>query len=78
MGEAPGEVFEPAGDGSALAEYAGKTLVQGEPDASSFPSAGLRNTFEARGYTGWDVPSLACVLGIRTAIPFASQQFPFR
>ncbi|MDI1288706.1 MAG: glutamine synthetase III, partial [bacterium] len=41
--------FEPVGDGSALAEFAGKTLVQGEPDASSFPSGGLRNTFEARG-----------------------------
>ncbi len=54
--------FEPVGDGSALAEFAGKTLVQGEPDASSFPSGGLRNTFEARGYTGWDVTSPAYVL----------------
>ena len=54
--------LEPAGDGSALAEFAGKTLVQGEPDASSFPSGGLRNTFEARGYTGWDVTSPAYVL----------------
>jgi glutamine synthetase len=54
--------FEPVGDGSALAEFAGKTLVQGEPDASSFPNGGLRNTFEARGYTGWDVTSPAYVL----------------
>src|SRR6476661_2435079 len=54
--------LEPVGDGSALAEFAGKTLVQGEPDASSFPSGGLRNTFEARGYTGWDVTSPAYVL----------------
>ncbi|MFF2027472.1 glutamine synthetase III, partial [Streptomyces sp. NPDC058171] len=54
--------FDPVGDGSALAEFAGKTLVQGEPDASSFPNGGLRNTFEARGYTGWDVTSPAYVL----------------
>ena len=54
--------FEPVGDGSSLAEFAGKTLVQGEPDASSFPNGGLRNTFEARGYTGWDVTSPAYVL----------------
>ena len=65
--------LEPAGDGSALAEFAGKTLTQGEPDASSFPSGGLRNTFEARGYTGWDVTSPAYVLespnGITLCIP---------
>ncbi|MGO4258189.1 glutamine synthetase III family protein [Marmoricola sp. RAF53] len=54
--------LEPAGDGSALAEFSGKTLIQGEPDASSFPNGGLRNTFEARGYTGWDVMSPAYVL----------------
>ncbi len=54
--------LEPLSDGSALAEFAGKTLIQGEPDASSFPSGGLRNTFEARGYTGWDVTSPAYVL----------------
>ena len=54
--------FEPVGDGTSLAEFAGKTLVQGEPDASSFPNGGLRNTFEARGYTGWDVTSPAYVL----------------
>jgi len=54
--------LEPESDGTALAEFAGKTLVQGEPDASSFPNGGLRNTFEARGYTGWDVTSPAYVL----------------
>src|SRR6187402_3596977 len=54
--------FDPVGDGSALAEFAGKTLIQGEPDASSFPNGGLRNTFEARGYTIWDVTSPAYIL----------------
>jgi glutamine synthetase len=54
--------LEPGSDGSALADFAGKVLVQGEPDASSFPNGGLRNTFEARGYTGWDVTSPAYVL----------------
>jgi len=54
--------LEPVADGSALAEFAGKTLIQGEPDASSFPNGGLRNTFEARGYTGWDITSPAYVL----------------
>ncbi|PZS27053.1 MAG: glutamine synthetase type III, partial [Pseudonocardiales bacterium] len=54
--------LEPVSDGSALAEFGGKSLIQGEPDASSFPSGGLRNTFEARGYTGWDVTSPAYVL----------------
>jgi len=54
--------LEPVSDGQALAEFAGKTLIQGEPDASSFPSGGLRSTFEARGYTGWDVTSPAYVL----------------
>src|SRR3984885_1697899 len=54
--------FEPGGDGSAIAEFAGKTLTQGEPDASSFPNGGLRATFEARGYPGWDVTSPAYIL----------------
>ena len=54
--------LDPVGDGTALASFSGKTLVQGEPDASSFPNGGLRNTFEARGYTGWDVMSPAYVL----------------
>ena len=47
----------PTGDGQTIAEFSGRNLVQGEPDASSFPSGGLRATFEARGYTGWDVTS---------------------
>jgi glutamine synthetase len=54
--------FEPVGDGTALAEFSGKELIQGEPDASSFPSGGIRATFEARGYTAWDPTSPAFVL----------------
>lgn len=54
--------FEPGSDGASIAEFGGKALVQGEPDASSFPSGGLRNTFEARGYTGWDCTSPAYIL----------------
>ena len=54
--------FEPGTDGSAIAEFQGKTLTQGEPDASSFPNGGLRATFEARGYTGWDATSPAYIL----------------
>ncbi|MBG3877618.1 glutamine synthetase type III [Desulfovibrio oxamicus] len=52
----------PDGKGGALAEFSGKLLIQGEPDASSFPSGGLRATFEARGYTAWDVSSPAYIL----------------
>jgi glutamine synthetase len=52
----------PDGDGGAMAEFSGKMLIQGEPDASSFPSGGLRVTFEARGYTAWDVTSPAYLL----------------
>src|SRR4051812_30344081 len=47
----------PTGDGATLAEFSGRNLIQGEPDASSFPSGGVRATFEARGYTAWDVTS---------------------
>jgi glutamine synthetase len=54
--------FEPGEDGGSIAEFQGKTLIQGEPDASSFPNGGLRATFEARGYTGWDVTSPAYIL----------------
>jgi glutamine synthetase len=54
--------LEPGGDGSSIAEFAGKTLTQGEPDASSFPNGGLRATAAARGYTGWDVTSPAYIL----------------
>ncbi|MDA3895054.1 MAG: glutamine synthetase III [Desulfobacteraceae bacterium] len=61
--------------GNAIAEFSGKTLIQGEPDASSFPSGGLRQTFEARGYTAWDVTSPAYVMespnGATLCIPTA-------
>ena len=51
----------PTGTGAAVAEFSGKELVKGEPDASSFPSGGIRATFEARGYTGWDPTSPAYI-----------------
>ena len=51
--------IEPSGDGEVIERFSGKQLVQGEPDASSFPSGGLRATFEARGYTAWDMSSPA-------------------
>ena len=54
--------FEPTGDGRALANFSGKELIQGEPDASSFPTGGVRATFEARGYTAWDPTSPAFIL----------------
>ncbi|SDK72766.1 glutamine synthetase [Maridesulfovibrio ferrireducens] len=54
--------LSPDGKGSAIAEFEGKLLIQGEPDASSFPNGGLRTTFEARGYTAWDVTSPAYIL----------------
>jgi glutamine synthetase len=61
--------------GNAIAEFSGKTLIQGEPDASSFPSGGLRATFEARGYTAWDVTSPAYIMenpnGATLCIPTA-------
>lgn len=50
------------GDEGALLEFSGKLLIQGEPDASSFPSGGIRSTFEARGYTGWDPTSPAFIM----------------
>ena len=49
--------LSPTADGKAVAEFSGKELIQGEPDASSFPSGGMRSTFEARGYTAWDPTS---------------------
>jgi glutamine synthetase len=54
--------YNPAGDGTAIAEFSGKELIQGEPDASSFPTGGIRATFEARGYTAWDPTSPAFIL----------------
>ena len=49
--------LSPTSDGGAIAEFRGKELIKGEPDASSFPSGGMRSTFEARGYTAWDPTS---------------------
>jgi glutamine synthetase len=54
--------FAPTGEGTAIAEFSGKELIQGEPDASSFPTGGIRATFEARGYTAWDPTSPAFIL----------------
>src|SRR6266540_2100568 len=54
--------YAPSDDGTALAEFSGKELIQGEPDASSFPTGGIRATFEARGYTAWDPSSPAFIL----------------
>jgi glutamine synthetase len=54
--------YQPTGDGQAIAEFGGKELIQGEPDASSFPTGGIRATFEARGYTAWDPTSPAFIL----------------
>jgi len=54
--------FDPQGDGTAITEFKGKELIQGEPDASSFPTGGIRATFEARGYTAWDPTSPAFIL----------------
>ncbi|MDE7234386.1 MAG: glutamine synthetase III, partial [Ruminiclostridium sp.] len=53
--------LSPTGDGTILLEFSGKELIKGEPDASSFPSGGIRATFEARGYTAWDPTSFAFV-----------------
>jgi glutamine synthetase len=65
----------PTEEGSAVAEFSGKELVRGEPDASSFPSGGIRTTFEARGYTAWDPTSPAFILenpnGTTLCIPTA-------
>ncbi len=54
--------YAPVGDGTAMADFSGKELIQGEPDASSFPTGGIRATFEARGYTAWDPTSPAFLL----------------
>src|SRR4051812_24749233 len=54
--------YAPQGDGTAIADFSGKELIQGEPDASSFPTGGIRATFEARGYTAWDPTSPAFIL----------------
>ncbi|MDD4102305.1 MAG: glutamine synthetase III [Kiritimatiellae bacterium] len=67
--------FSPDGKGGLIAEFSGKQLIQGEPDASSFPNGGIRATFEARGYTAWDVTSPAFLTegrnGLTLCIPIA-------
>ena len=63
--------IEPTDDGGIIMEFSGKELIQGEPDASSFPSGGLRATFEARGYTAWDPTSFAFIKDKTLCIPTA-------
>jgi len=63
--------ISPTPDGRIIMEFSGKELVKGEPDASSFPSGGLRATFEARGYTAWDPTSYAFIKGKTLCIPTA-------
>jgi len=61
----------PSSEGGIIMEFSGKELIKGEPDASSFPSGGLRTTFEARGYTAWDPTSYAFIKGKTLCIPTA-------
>ncbi|MDE6464224.1 MAG: glutamine synthetase III, partial [Muribaculaceae bacterium] len=61
--------IEHDGKGGVIEEFTGKLLVQQEPDASSFPNGGIRNTFEARGYSAWDISSPAFILGTTLCIP---------
>ena len=63
--------ISPTGDGKVIMEFSGKELIRGEPDASSFPSGGLRATFEARGYTAWDATSYAFIKDGVLCIPTA-------
>ena len=63
--------INPTGDGKVLLEFSGKELIKGEPDASSFPSGGIRATFEARGYTAWDCTSPAFIKDGTLCIPTA-------
>lgn len=63
--------ISPSGDGQIIMEFSGKELIKGEPDASSFPSGGLRATFEARGYTAWDPTSPAFIKDGSLYIPTA-------
>ena len=63
--------ISPASDGRVIMEFSGKELIKGEPDASSFPSGGLRATFEARGYTAWDPTSYAFIKDKTLCIPTA-------
>ena len=61
--------ISPQNDGTVIMEFSGKELIKGEPDASSFPSGGLRATFEARGYTAWDPTSYAFIKDDSLCIP---------
>ncbi len=61
--------IEHDGKGGVIEEFNGKLLVQQEPDASSFPNGGIRNTFEARGYSAWDISSPAFIMGNTLCIP---------
>ncbi|HCT70607.1 MAG TPA: glutamine synthetase type III, partial [Bacteroidales bacterium] len=61
--------IQPSGDGKAIEMFNANELIQQEPDASSFPSGGIRNTFEARGYTAWDPTSPAFILDRTLCIP---------
>ena len=63
--------ISPSPDGGVIMEFSGKELIKGEPDASSFPSGGLRATFEARGYTAWDPTSYAFIKEKTLCIPTA-------
>ena len=67
--------IDPVGNGTAITKFSGKELIQGEPDASSFPSGGLRATFEARGYTAWDPTSYAFIKDEVLCIPTAFSSY---
>ena len=67
-------ISAPKSDGKVLMEFSGKELIKGEPDASSFPSGGLRATFEARGYTAWDCTSPALYVKVPRVLLFVSLQ----
>jgi glutamine synthetase len=71
MAEKHDSFISPDGEGGAISEFQGKLLIQGEPDASSFPNGGIRQTSEARGYTAWDVTSPAFVIDSTLYIPTA-------
>jgi glutamine synthetase len=71
MAEKHDSFLSPDGEGGAISEFSGKLLIQGEPDASSFPNGGIRQTSEARGYTAWDVTSPAFVIESTLYIPTA-------
>jgi glutamine synthetase len=71
MAEKHDSFLSPDGEGGAISEFSGKLLIQGEPDASSFPNGGIRQTSEARGYTAWDVTSHAFVIDSTLYIPTA-------